>query len=301
MPTLSFGAGVVSLDVVIGHVAAATDADAELLSSTPTALELRSGDILFDIAGTFELDAGGDVTTGTITDIVATGPDGQIFQISDFGLDLYLYKRASFLEALGQAGEVERLIMWGDWTYEGTAGADVIAADLFSPDGDPIEFAGNDIFRLRGGADEVFAGAGRDRVFGGAGDDRLSGEGGRDRLFGEGGDDTLSGGAGDDRLIGDAGRDRLSGNGGDDEIDGGAGRDTLIGGGGADTFIFHAGDGRDVIRDFEDGTDVLSFAGLNPLMIIDHARGTLIEYEGGSVLVLDVKEWNLELGQDILI
>ncbi|WP_106745275.1 Hint domain-containing protein [Yoonia maritima] len=59
---------------------------------------------------------------------------------------------------------------------------------------------------------------------------------------------------GDDILDGGAGNDTIDGDGGDDRITGGADNDTLTGGDGNDTFVYNAGDGDDVITDFNTGT-----------------------------------------------
>ena len=83
---------------------------------------------------------------------------------------------------------------------------------------------------------------------GGNGADTLNGEGGSDFLFGELGDDTLIGGDGDDIL------------------NGGLDRDILWGGDGVDIFEFldvaesGIGSSRDVIKDFEQGIDLIDLA-----------------------------------------
>jgi len=59
------------------------------------------------------------------------------------------------------------------------------------------------------------------------------------------GNDVINGGAGDDSINGDGGNDTLTG---------GADNDTLTGGAGFDTFVYAAGDGNDVITDFNTGT-----------------------------------------------
>ena len=85
---------------------------------------------------------------------------------------------------------------------------------------------------------------------GGNGGDTLNGEGGNDFLFGEGGDDTLIGGDGNDIL------------------NGGVGRDILWGGDGVDIFEFldvaesGIGSSRDVIKDFEQGVDLIDLAAM---------------------------------------
>ncbi len=96
-------------------------------------------------------------------------------------------------------------------------------------------------------------GVGADLLRGGAGDDTLRGGPGKDTLRGDAGDDVLHGGAGADRLFAGAGADRLHGKGGDDMLHGGPGDDTFVYG--------DAPFGRDTVRDFEDGVDVLDFSG----------------------------------------
>ncbi len=59
---------------------------------------------------------------------------------------------------------------------------------------------------------------------------------------------------GDDVIDGGAGNDTIDGNGGNDTLTGGTGNDTLTGGEGFDTFTYTAGDGNDVITDFNTGT-----------------------------------------------
>ena len=85
---------------------------------------------------------------------------------------------------------------------------------------------------------------------GGDGADTLDGEGGNDFLSGEGDDDTL--------IAGD----------GDDILNGGLGRDILWGGEGVDIFEFldvaesGIGSSRDVIKDFEQGIDLIDLAAM---------------------------------------
>lgn len=65
----------------------------------------------------------------------------------------------------------------------------------------------------------------------------------------------MAGGTGNDELDGGSGNDLLKGEAGNDTLEGGLGNDTLIGGSGADIFEFERGDGRDIISDFQNGTD----------------------------------------------
>ncbi len=191
--------------------------------------------------------------------------------------------------------------------------------------------AGNDRLFGRGGNDDLDGGEGRDRLLGQAGHDSLSGGDGADRLAGHDGDDVLSGGAGRDRLVGGDGadvlsggagrdrlvgrdgadmlaggadRDRLVGGDGADVLSGGAGRDRLVGGDGADTFRFGLDHGRDVIRDFAVGIDVIDLGaiadGPEDLAIRETRRGDAVVHTGEGRIVLRGVEAD-DLGADAFL
>ena len=96
--------------------------------------------------------------------------------------------------------------------------------------------------------------------------ENITGGSGSDILAGDASDNRLRGGSGADTLLGDEGLDRLEGGVGADRIAGGFGRDVLVGGGGSDIFIYTAvtdslaGVPRDVITDFEQGTDKIDLS-----------------------------------------
>ncbi|EDZ48666.1 rb139 [Rhodobacterales bacterium Y4I] len=123
-----------------------------------------------------------------------------------------------------------------------------------------------------------------ENLTGSAKGDRLTGDGGANLLAGKGGSDRLAGLAGSDTLIGGGGNDRLVGGGGKDTLKGGGGDDTLTGGKGDDTFVFTRGD--DLVRDFEEGADILQICGHSggfaSLGITDDAGSRLITYDGGT-------------------
>lgn len=109
---------------------------------------------------------------------------------------------------------------------------------------------------LGGHGDDLLRGQrGSDLIRGGHGEDALRGGKGRDRLFGGEGNDILFGGRHGDRLIGGLGDDRLNGNGGQDVLIGGEGYNTLSGGQEADRFVFDSFVQRDIVVDFDFGSD----------------------------------------------
>lgn len=120
---------------------------------------------------------------------------------------------------------------------------------------------GNDIINGAGGNDTIAAGQDSDIVLGGLGDDILFGNIGNDSIDAGEGNDLLFGGQDTDTLVGNVGDDTLSGDLSGDILRGGEGNDVLIGGDGGDVFVFGPGDGENVISDFEDGVDVIGFAG----------------------------------------
>lgn len=75
-----------------------------------------------------------------------------------------------------------------------------------------------------------------------------------DLMLGKG--DKILGSNGDDfHLFGYGGNDTIQGGRGDDHLYGGAGTDVLIGGKGSDTFMYYAGMGHDVVKDFHASSD----------------------------------------------
>ena len=152
--------------------------------------------------------------------------------------------------------------------------------------------AGDDLLLGRG-ADATLKGlCGHDALRGGGGDDVLVGLAGDDTLGGARGADVARGGGGDDLLRGGGGQDRLFGGAGADTLVGGAGRDLLVGGAGPDTFVFGEGAGRDRVRDFAPGQDLMDWSGnagvasLADLSITDGAQGAVVSDGAGSTVIL---------------
>ncbi len=81
-----------------------------------------------------------------------------------------------------------------------------------------------------------------------------------------------------------SGNDVITGSYQSEVITGGAGNDTLSGVGGSDTFAFTAGDGVDLITDYEAANDALEFTGISfiDLTITQTGSDVLIEYGTGD-------------------
>lgn len=180
---------------------------------------------------------------------------------------------------------------WGDTDAtldSGKAGKDKIDTG----DGDDVSVGDADVLEgnAKGGKDTINTGDGNDTVYGdgigtngdskggndkieaGDGDDTVYGEGLEMRDNAKGGNDRIDGGAGNDQLWGDAdddqtdataqgGKDKLHGGDGDDILIGGGGKDKLWGDDGNDIFGFAANSGKDQVKDFVRGEDVLDFGG----------------------------------------
>ncbi|MEM5585968.1 calcium-binding protein [Roseibium sp. AS2] len=121
-----------------------------------------------------------------------------------------------------------------------------------------------------------------------ANDDLLSSGDGHDALFGGAGSDTLTGTNNNDRLIGGAGYDTLRGKFGDDELIGGTQNDMLEGGGGDDIYVYHRGDGDDIILETSHGShgDAILFGlgiDLEDLKFSQSGDDLLIEFYGETV------------------
>ena len=139
---------------------------------------------------------------------------------------------------------------------------------------------------------------GDDFVIGSAGNDRVMGHQGNDRIYAGGGADWLGGATGDDVLNGGDGNDTLSGGDGADRLLGAAGNDNLLGGAGADRFIFFAGQGTDLIADFQDGVDKIdiwsgatSFA---DIQVTDSGANTVIQFGGNRVILANVDHQTID-------
>ena len=131
------------------------------------------------------------------------------------------------------------------------------------------------------GNDQIFGEAGEDRLEGGAGNDNLFGGSGLDALFGGDGSDKLYGGAGADTLSGGAGNDSLSADDGGDRLIGGTGTDLLSGAAGNDVFVFAQGDGRDTVKNFQNGIDLIEFAGLSFADLTIRGIGSTVQITDG--------------------
>ena len=183
------------------------------------------------------------------------------------------------------------LVLGGDGfdTVAGGAGGDIVRG------GNNADTArggtGDDIVGGGASADALYGGGGDDQVRGARGDDRLEGDDGADHLLGVGGGDLLLGGAGNDWLDGGRDDDTLHGGAGDDLLRGRTGEDTLYGEAGADRFLFGAGDGSNLIADYEDGTDQIWFyqeTGAATPDVTDGADGAVVRYADITVTVAGV-------------
>jgi Ca2+-binding RTX toxin-like protein len=226
----------VGATAVAARAAATASLAADASADTP-AIPSSIGDFIALGLATASFDEAGNLKVVNPTEGTLTGQD---FNWADGGIHLDAGREA--LSNVGTSGNDE---------LEGTRGADILIGGTGD---DELEGkAGDDELSGEDGNDELEGGKGNDKLYGDRGDDRLHGGHGNDSLWGGSGNDKLSGGEGNDMLSGNDDDDSLRGGEGADRLLGGAGIDIETGGEGRDTFVFHFGDGADVITDFSGG------------------------------------------------
>jgi serralysin len=94
-----------------------------------------------------------------------------------------------------------------------------------------------------------------------------------------------TGNDGANTLIGNRGNNAIHGDAGADMLNGGAGRDRLYGGAHDDVFIFRKGSGKDVIEDFEDGTDLLRLGSVASDKAMQDLLDNHIEQRGNDLVI----------------
>ncbi len=211
--------------------------------------------------------AAGFTNTGQILGDVEFGNQGDIYLSSGTGIVTGTVYGGGGADLL-RGGELDDRFDGGDGndTLRGAGGDD----DLYGNNNDDRMFGGdgNDTMNGGNGADTIIGDAGDDQLLGRAGDDFGRGGDGNDLIYAGANNDWFYGGFGNDTLYGEGGDDRLYGDAGDDEIDGGAGRDVIYTGDGLDVIIFNdaadsaVGAQRDVIYDFEQGSDLIDVTGV---------------------------------------
>ncbi|WP_121629658.1 calcium-binding protein [Tropicibacter alexandrii] len=186
----------------------------------------------------------------------------------------------------GFGGNITVNLNDGTAQYTGAAGTDILTGIENLVGGDHADrFTGRpDDSILEGGdsADTLLGLGGDDTLDGQDGNDNIVGGSGADHLIGGAGRDALLGGTENDSLDGGIENDQLRGGDGEDTLYGGVGRDILIGGdfvaggfpgdGAADTFVYTdvtesqvGAGGRDIIRDFEDGLDIMDLSAIDAI------------------------------------
>lgn len=285
--TLEGGAGGDMLDGGAGQDMASYQASAEAVIVSVDGTFAIGGDAEGDVLSNIENLLGSafsDLLRGDNQANALTGGDG-----SD-----YLQGRGGF-DTL-QGGDGDDLLEPGGGfdTVDGGDGTDLLSAlDATGPVtidlGDSANSTGGfaaktlisieGVLGVSGFANTLLGGSGEDVLVGGNSGDLISGNGSDDVLVGLDGGDTLDGGGGADVLLGLVGDD------------------TLTGGLGRDLFIFEAGEGSDVVTDFElpiGGAvfeDRLLFSGLGvtfaDLDISDNGAGDAVISYGANPSSLD--------------
>jgi Ca2+-binding RTX toxin-like protein len=253
------------------------------------------------------------VAQGAIGDMATYLPDAGTMDVAQ-GLVYLHVPRTQITSGEGLTLHVNRMgALEGDVTVTWTIVGDDIARDfrrlsgtVTINDGDDaaiIDVEGKhksgtegEAFRIEISVEGATAGTTSvDAMFGGQtinGTDKadiLRGSTFADTIDGGAGTDNINGGAGDDIIMGGAGNDRIDAGAGNDRIHGGTGSDTIYGRAGADIFVMNIGDGKSVIKDFQDGIDHIEIGGgleFEDLRIHQRGAQTWINIDG-AVIHLD--------------
>jgi len=183
--------------------------------------------------------AAGALFTGDIYYDIATDSIAGITGLNTSVLD------ALEIAAAGLSTTLEKEALWSNAVrmIEYAVGVDNLDNTSLGALEDAVDAAGSDLYFL---VDSLVETPSPNRMSGTSGADTLTGTSGRDVINGNADDDTLSGLGGIDELYGAGGADTLIG---------GAGDDYLSGGTGSDTYVYHIGDGIDVVDDFSGAAD----------------------------------------------
>jgi Ca2+-binding RTX toxin-like protein len=130
----------------------------------------------------------------------------------------------------------------------------------------------------------------------------IKGNGFANEITAAGHNDLLHGLSGNDTIYGENGADKLFGDDGIDRLIGGAGNDFLTGGAGADIFGFSAGDGSDVILDFQargKGQDHIDLSGHSgaasfaDIEVADAGRNVMITVGDDTITLRNVNDHDI--------
>ena len=244
--------------------------NADLVGNTDNSIDPRLG-VLQDNGGATKTHAlladSPAIGGGSNPDSLRFDQRGNRFTRTNGAIDIGAFENQS-LELKGTRKNDILVGASGDDLLEGDKGKDILMGRM----GNDVLLGGEDDDRLYGevGNDLLNGGDGKDILMGGMGNDVLLGDENDDRLYGEVGNDLLNGGDGKDILIGGDG---------DDILFGGEDSDRLIGGDGSDIFVLEAIKGKDIIYDFQDGTDFFTLGSgmsFEDLSIVDYKNGALI-------------------------
>ena len=154
---------------------------------------------------------------------------------------------------------------------------------------------GNDVMGGNDGIDTLYGGTGNDLIGGGKENDLVNGDDGNDNVGGGLGDDTVYGGKGNDDVHGGEendfvgggqGNDKIYGETGNDILNGGAENDSLWGGDGADTFYYYAGQGNDIINDFQGNVDQLTLFDISSFSLERKGKDCIVKLATGATIRL---------------
>ncbi len=255
---------------------------------------MKDGDTIILFHGSFALNGGGDIQSGTITgfDVYDGTVDNHLVSASGYSIDFAAFSQGLAAWQTNNQIPLFKLLLGNPMTVNGAdqlESGSLSEVVLGSSSADHLYGnGGGDLILDLGGADFIYGGAGNDTI----GEDTFLAPGGNDVIYGGDGDDKVSGGGGDDFMSGGSGADTIDGEDGIDTADYSEKAETVMVtlSGPTEAIVLIGGVAEDKIRNVENvnggqANDALSGDGLNNVLAGNLGNDKVLGNDGNDTLL----------------